>query len=194
MKFNFQSKTGGSYHSYEVLIVYYYHDGEKIRSSNFESTELFEEFMNECHPGIPFDEVLAKFGKAVELVSKLSNNGIWEEKHAIKTVNCYLAGDLLVSCMSCVGIHEKMAEYYEGRKKINEGYLQTFLANGWSFNDKSTTFVTFTYYYDAANSEKPYKIHVFKNKVAVERPNGTVCSVIVADRFWVHYGGKKKPE
>jgi hypothetical protein len=89
---------------------------------------------------------------------------------------------------------EKLCAYKEASDKVNEGYIKTVLSHNWSFKQEGNNIVV-RYWYDPEDTNAMvYKIHIFKDKVLLTRDGKKPTSVIVSDKFYVHYEGEKKPE
>jgi hypothetical protein len=84
-----------------------------------------------------------------------------------------------------------MSAYIDGQKKVNDGYIHTFLAQNWTFDYGNNGNYKIRYWYDKGNT-KAYKIHTFKDKVIFEQEDGQIHSMIVCDNYYIHYEGKNR--
>lgn len=184
----------GSHLSYQLNIRYHFKSLKGMATQIFLTFDTFEAFMNECHPDIKFGDLDKKYSKRVELITRLANSGIADDKYLTSDIHCFISGDTLISCYSEAGIMEKMYEHYSMSEKINEGYLHTFLAHRWEFGRKEAQSYV-KYWFDKNNKDETvYKIHCFKNKIVFERPDGTISSMIVNDDYYIHFEGAKKTD
>jgi hypothetical protein len=187
-------KIDGSNLSYQLNIQYHFKSLNGMVVKIFPTFDSFGIFMGECHPDVDFGDLGNKFSKRVELVTRLGNSGIADSNYLNSDIHCFISGNSLIACHSETGIMEKMYEHYTTSEKVNEGYLHTFLAHQWEFGRKdSQSYVK--YWFDSNNKdEQIHKIHCFNNKVVFEKPNGTICSMIVNSNYYIHYEGEKRAE
>lgn len=185
--------SNGSYLDFSIQYYYIGSDG-RLTNAVFGTVEQFQEFMSECHPDINTDEFIAKYGKRLSYLTALAEGGDHKTKPST-TLFCFVAGDCIMSSFYYCGIMEKWHDYHDGHEKANEGYLHTFVAHNWQFNQLPTGIMKISYWYDKTRNELPtYKVHMFKDKVVFENANGTVHTIVVSDRFYIYYEGAKKPE
>jgi hypothetical protein len=176
---------------YRLDIRYHFKSLAGIKEQIFPTYDLFEEFMKECHPDIKnYNEVGIKFYKRVEFLSKLANEGTYNSWYEDNSIHCFISGDSLIITESDAGNLEKMYEHFKTSKKVNEGYLHSFLADNWTFKNYSN--IVGIQYYDDPEKNDKFKIHCFKDKVVFEGVDGNIHSMIVSDKYWIHYDGKKK--
>ena len=181
---------------YQFKIQYFYKNIEgSIVSSSFDNIASFEEFMKEAHPDVSLNDISSKYAKHLEMLQNKAANGEFNNDYSYTYIYCFISGGTLYSSSSYVVIQEKMAEYFNGKEKANEGYITTFLAKSWVFQPLEGKVDGFKieYWYDKdTDVEGVYKIHIFKDKVIFEQPNGDIHSVIVANQYYIHYEGKVK--
>jgi hypothetical protein len=187
-------RIDGTNRFYDITIKYHFKSLDGISSQTFDSIESFTEFMEECHPDIKFDDVSSKYLNRVELLTRLSNSGIFNESYLINCVHCFISSNSLIATYSEVGIREKMYEHYTMSEKVNDGYLHSFIAHNWEFGRKDgQTFVR--YWYDVDNTSIPvYKVHCFKDKIVFEKKNGEIYSMIICQNYYIHYEGLKRKD
>ena len=177
---------------YELNIIYHFKCLDGITSHNFSTYDEFVEFMNECHPDIRYDELSNKYTKKVELITRLANDGIVENKYLMNKIHCFISGDSLIVTCSDVGNDEKMCEHFNMSEKVNNGYLHTFIAHSWSIRTEKDI-LGIKYWYDKSKEDLGiYKIHTFKDKVVIEDNNGVVHTMVVASNYWIYWDGKEK--
>ena len=144
--------------------------------------------------GISCDKVRELFAKKYDELMALTDDENYDESKKITQVHCCLCGEELFVCTYGTGVMEKLCAYKEASDKVNEGYIKTVFAHNWSFKQEGNNMVV-RYWYDPENTNAMvYKIHIFKDKVILTRDGKNPASVIVSDRFYVHYEGEKKPE
>ena len=188
------SVKGNSNRAIDYVITYLYpsNDGN-LASSSFDTLESFQEFMDECHPDINTDEFVGKYGKKLALINKKAGCGDASKLSYI--LYCFVGGGIIMSSFAYCGIIEKWYDFHKGYDKANEGYLHTFIAHNWTFEQLSTGIMKVYYWYDKSDTNKSrYKIHMFKDKIVIENPFGTIHSIIVTDKYYVYFDGKKKDE
>lgn len=188
-------KVNGKGATYQLSIYYHYKFTGGFTCKQFDSYDEFVEFMEECHPDIDYHEVGSKYSKLLETLNKLANNGTVEEKYlhpGSTDVHCFISGNDMIVSINGTGILEKMYEYFSMSDKVNEGYLHTFLANNWSFDGQPGGYFKINYWYNKDSDKGVYKVHCFKNKVVFEQSNGMIHSMIVCDKYYVHYEGVQK--
>jgi hypothetical protein len=176
---------------YDFTICYYYLAFDKINSAKFEDLASFEEFMSENHPDIKLNEFSSKYAKRLESLQADASNGVFKRDDEYTTLYCFIGGDTLYSSFGYISIQEKMSAYIDGQKKVNDGYIHTFKAQNWSFDQSNSGSYKIRYWYDKENT-KAYKIHMFKDKVIFEQEDGQIHSMIVTDNYYIHYEGKNK--
>jgi hypothetical protein len=148
--------------------------------------------MDENHPEIILDELNNKYASRLESLNKLAEASIFQSKRENNYIHCFLCGDILSCSYSPIGIQERMNEYIKGQDKVNDGYIQTVKGHEWTFSDENNGYVTMKYWFDPNSENKPFKIHLFNDKIVIERSSGSVHSIVVANKYWVHYAGEKK--
>lgn len=187
MNFNIKNHSN----VYCLQIQYHFKSVDGMAVQIFPTYDLFEEFMKECHPDIKnYNEVGIKFYKRVEFLNKLANEGTYNSWYVVSNIHCFISGGSLVITESDAGNLEKMNEHFKTSEKVNEGYLHTFLSDNWTF--KSDSNIVGIQYYDDPEKNDKFKIHCFKDKVVFEGVDGNIHSMIVSDKYWIHYDGKKK--
>ena len=175
---------------YHLQIQYHFKTLDGMAVQKFPTFGLFEEFMKDCHPDIDYNEVGVKFSKKVEFLNKLVSDDIYDTWYLNCNIHCFISGGSLIVTESDAGNLEKMNEHFKTSEKVNEGYLHSFLADNWTFKSDSNI-VGIQYYDDPEKSDK-FKVHCFKDKVVFEGMDGNIHSMIVTDKYWIHYDGKKK--
>lgn len=180
---------------YNLTVVYHYLCFSERHWVEFDDSSKFQSYMEECHPGISYDKVRELFAKKYdELMALTGNENNYDESKKITQVHCCLCGEELFVSTHGTGVIEKLYAYKEASDKVNEGYIKTVLAHSWSFKQEGNNMVI-RYWYDPENINAiVYKIHIFKDKVILGRDGKRPASVIVSDRFYVHYEGQKKLE
>jgi hypothetical protein len=179
---------------YELVIRYHYLVGSEKNWIQFSDSAKFQAYMEECHPGISCDKVREIFTKKYDELVALAAGTEYDNSKKSTTLHCCLCGDELFVTTYETGIVEKIYAYKEASDKANEGYIKTVLAHNWSFKQENGIMVV-RYWYDPENTNAMvYKIHIFCNKVILGRDGSKPASIIVTDKFYVHYEGEKKPE
>jgi hypothetical protein len=185
-------RVSGKNIDYQLSIYYHYKFTGGFTQKQFLSYDDFVEFMDECHPDIDYHEVGSRYSKLLEMLNKLAGKGKVDEKYLSNNIHCFISGDSLVVSTDGIGIMEKMYEHFSMSDKVNEGYLHTFLANNWSFDGQPGGYFKINYWYNKDSDKAVYKVHCFKNKVVFEQSNGMIHSMIVCDKYYVHYEGLQK--
>ena len=180
---------------YNLTVMYHYLCFSERHCVEFDDSSKFQSYMEECHPGISCDKVRELFAKKYdELMALTDDENSYDESKKITQVHCCLCGEELFVCTYGTGVIEKLCAYKEASDKVNEGYIKTVLAHSWSFKQEGNNMVI-RYWYDPENINAiVYNIHIFKDKVILGRDGKRPASVIVSDRFYVHYEGQKKLE
>lgn len=186
------SIKGYSTNIYQLVIRYHYKGMSGYNTKSFHTMDEFSEFMDECHPDVDYNEVGVKYSKRLELLNKLGGQGTIDSRYTISNVNCFISGGSMVVCYDDVGIMEKLYEHNTMKDKVNNGYLHTFLAHNWSFDGQAGGYFKISYWYDKESNNDAYKVHCFKNKVVFEQSNGLVHSMIVCDKYYIHFEGARK--
>ena len=189
-------KFSNSACEYQFKIQYFYKDIEgSIATSSFDDIASFEEFMKEAHPDVSLSDISTKYAKHLEMLQNKAANGEFNNDYSYTYIYCFISGGTLYSSSSYVVIQEKMAEYFNGKEKANEGYITTFPAHNWSFTplEGKTDGFKINYWYDKDRSDiNVYKIHTFKDKVIFEQADGLIHSILVTSKYYIHYEGKVK--
>ena len=179
---------------YELLIRYHYLTGNERHWIQFSDIANLQDYMEECHPGVSCEKLRERFSKKYDELVALAAGMEYDSSKKSTTLHCCLCGDELFVTTYEIGIIEKIYAYKEASDKANEGYINTVLSHRWSFKQEDNNMVV-RYWYDPENTNAMvYKIHIFKDKVILTRDGNKPASVIVSDRFYVHYEGEKKPE
>lgn len=184
--------NGKPHVEYNLNIYYHYKYLDGYCQKQFSSYDEFVEFMTECHPDIDYHEVANKYSKISEQLNKLAGKGVVDEKFYFNNIHCFIAGNSLIVTTNDTGILEKMYEHFHMADKVNEGYLHTFLANSWSFEGMPGGYFKINYWYNKDSDKDVYKVHCFKNKVVFEQDDDKIHSIIVCDKYYVHYEGTQK--
>ena len=159
----------------------------------FRSAKL-QDYMEECHSGVSCEKVREIFSKKYDELVALAAGMEYDSTRKSTTLHCCLCGDELFVTTYESGIIEKIYSYKEASDKANEGYIKTVLAHNWTFKMENGI-MTVRYWYDPDNlGLTEYKIHIFNNRVMLTRDGAKPASIIVTDKFYVHYEGKKRPE
>jgi len=177
---------------YDFTICYYYLTFDKVNSAKFDDLASFEEFMKENHPDVNQNDFSSKYAKRLESLQADASNGVFKHDDEYTTLYCFIGGDTLYSSFSYITIQEKMSAYQDGQKKVNDGYIHTFKAQNWSFDQMNSGCYKIRYWYDKEKPEGVYSIHTFKDKVIFEQEDGQIHSMIVSDNYYVHFEGKDK--
>jgi hypothetical protein len=177
---------------YDFTICYYYLTFDQTHSAKFDDLVSFEKFMSENHPDINLNDLSTKYAKRLESLHTDASNGIYKQDVEYTTLYCFIGGDTLYSSFNYISIQEKMSGYIDGQKKVNDGYIHTFLAQNWSFDQTNSGSYKIRYWYDKEIGGGVYKIHTFKDKVVFEQDDGKVHSMIVSDNYYIHFEGKNK--
>ena len=179
---------------YILTIRYHYLAGNDRHWIEFDDSARFQNFMEECHPGISCNKVRELFAKKYDELVALTDDESYDSSKCTTIVHCCLCGEELFVTTYEAGIAEKIYAYKDVSDKVNEGYIKTVLAHSWNFG-MNDGIMRVRYWYDPEdNIARVYKIHIFKDKVILTRDGIKPASVIRIDNFYVHYEGEKKPE
>lgn len=178
---------------YQLDILYHYFNGDAVISQRFLTLSKFEEFMGECHPEISISKLVDEFNKNLAMLEEKSHDSTYDDEEKYICLNCAICGDELFVSKYNAGVTERMYRYKELESRSNDEYIYSVKSNSWTFKMENGI-MRIDYWYDSNEATKPvYKIHAFKNRVILEASAEGNPSVLCLDKYYIHYGGKKKP-